>query len=64
MDTLGFLAREIEDFELARSVLCGSNPLQLPNFDERPLRISLFRGPHWQDGSIEMRDPADRSKKQ
>jgi Asp-tRNA(Asn)/Glu-tRNA(Gln) amidotransferase A subunit family amidase len=64
MDTLGFLAREIEDFELARSVLCGSNPLQLPNFDERPLRISLFRGPHWQDGSIEMRDVCQRAMTQ
>ncbi len=64
MDTLGFLAREIEDFELARSVLCGSRPLQLPNFDERPPRISLFRGPHWQDGSIEMRDVCQRAMTQ
>ena len=61
MDTLGFLAREIEDFELARSVLCGSRPAQLPDMNERPLRISLFRGPHWQDGSLEMRDVCQRT---
>jgi amidase len=64
MDTLGFLAREIEDFGLARSVLCGSRPLPPPNFDERPLRISLFRGPHWNDGSLEMRDVCQRAMAQ
>jgi Asp-tRNA(Asn)/Glu-tRNA(Gln) amidotransferase A subunit family amidase len=58
LDTLGFLAREVEDFELARSVLCGSVPVELPDF---PLRISLFRGPHWMDGSIEMRDVCHRA---
>jgi Asp-tRNA(Asn)/Glu-tRNA(Gln) amidotransferase A subunit family amidase len=58
LDTLGFLAREVEDFELARSVLCGSAPVELPDF---PLRISLFRGPHWMDGSIEMRDVCHRA---
>ena len=61
LDTLGFLAREVEDFELARSVLCGSSPAALPDLDDAPLRISLFRGPHWMDGSIEMRDVCQRA---
>ena len=61
LDTLGFLARDIADFELARSVLCGSHPVELADSEERPLRVSLFRGPHWSDGSIEMRDVCQRA---
>ncbi|MFT6372172.1 MAG: amidase [Gammaproteobacteria bacterium] len=61
LDTLGFIAREIEDFELARSVLCGSTPAKLIDLDAAPLRISLFRGPHWQEGSLEMRDVCNRA---
>lgn len=61
MDTLGFLAREVEDFELARTVLCGSTAAAMPDIEEAPLRISLFRGPHWMDGSVEMRDVCQRA---
>jgi amidase len=61
LDTLGFLAREVEDFELARSVLCGSTPSAIPDLEQTPLRISLFRGPHWMDGSLEMRDVCQRA---
>jgi amidase len=61
LDTLGFIAREIEDFELARSVLCGSTPAKLIDLEAAPLRISLFRGPHWQEGSLEMRDVCNRA---
>ena len=61
LDTLGFIAREIEDFELARRVLCGSSPAKLIDLDAAPLRISLFRGPHWHDGSLEMRDVCNRA---
>jgi Asp-tRNA(Asn)/Glu-tRNA(Gln) amidotransferase A subunit family amidase len=61
LDTLGFLARDIEDFELARSVLCGSAPLEFPVLEDNPLRISLFRGPHWMDGTLEMRDVCQRA---
>jgi amidase len=61
LDTLGFLAREVEDFELARSVLCGSTPSAIPDLQQTPLRISLFRGPHWMDGSLEMRDVCQRA---
>ncbi len=61
LDTLGFLARDIEDFELARSVLCGSTPAKSIDLEAAPLRISLFRGPHWHDGSLEMRDVCSRA---
>jgi Asp-tRNA(Asn)/Glu-tRNA(Gln) amidotransferase A subunit family amidase len=61
LDTLGFLAREIEDIELARSVLCGSTPVKSIDLEAAPLRISLFRGPHWHDGSLEMRDVCSRT---
>ena len=61
LDTLGFLAREVEDFELARSVLCGSNPAEIPDTENSSLRVSLFRGPHWGDGSLEMRDVCQRA---
>jgi len=61
LDTLGFVAREIEDFELARSVLCGSEAAAQPDFEAHPPRVALFRGPHWQDGSVEMRDVCQRA---
>ncbi|MFT5503740.1 MAG: Asp-tRNA(Asn)/Glu-tRNA(Gln) amidotransferase A subunit family amidase [Gammaproteobacteria bacterium] len=64
LDTLGFLARQIEDFELARSVLCKSQPADAIDHENRPLRISLFRGPHWNEGSMEMRDVCQRAMKQ
>ena len=60
MDTLGFLARDIEDFELARTVLCGSKPA-IADFDDTPLRVSLLRGAHWSEGSLEMRDVCQRA---
>ena len=61
LDTLGFLAREIEDFELARAVLCGSEAAPAIDLDRAPLRVSLFRGPHWNEGSVEMRDVCRRA---
>ncbi|MCR9136083.1 MAG: amidase [Alphaproteobacteria bacterium] len=61
LDTLGLLAREVEDLVLARSVLCGRSDRVPPDFDETPPRIALMRGPHWWDGSIEMRDVCQRA---
>ena len=61
LDTLGFLAREVEDFELARSVLCGSKPAPEVDQQKATPRISLFRGPHWQEGSVDMRDVCQRA---
>jgi amidase len=61
LDTLGFLAREVEDFVLARSVLCGSEPAAPVDYTETPLRVSLLRGAHWAEGSVEMRDVCQRA---
>lgn len=61
LDTLGMLAREVEDLIVARSVLCGSSDKPSPDFDETPPRIAMMRGPHWWDGSIEMRDVCQRA---
>lgn len=61
LDTLGLLAREVEDLILCRSVLCGSPASAAPHFADRAPRISLMRGPHWHEGSIEMRDTCQRA---
>jgi amidase len=61
LDTLGVLSREVEDAILARSVLCGSSSERQQDFDEAPPRIAMMRGPHWWEGSIEMRDVCQRA---
>ncbi len=55
LDTLGVMAREVEDIALARSVLCGTDPGLQGDFADRPPRIGFFLGPHWADGSNDMR---------
>ncbi|WP_445811101.1 amidase [Yoonia sp.] len=61
LDTLGILARDPRDFVLARCVLTGT-PMPAPlDFSGRLPRICLMRGPHWQDGSIEMREACRRA---
>ena len=60
LDTLGLLARNVDDLVLARSVLCGSEPVKAREFDELP-RVALMRGPHWWEGSVEMRDVCQRA---
>ena len=61
LDTLGVLAREPQDLILARSVLTGSAMPEPTDFSDTHPRIALMRGPHWQDGSIEMRDVCRRA---
>lgn len=64
LDTLGMLARSVEDMQLVRSVLCPNLPpaghSTLTDPDWRP-RIALMRGPNWWDGSLEMRDACQRA---
>ncbi len=61
LDTLGFLARQPEDFSLAYAVMTGS-PLPAPGaFTGTRPRIRLMRGPHWQEGSAEMREVVARA---
>ncbi len=55
LDTLGIMARDPYDLMLARAVLTGTEPPNPPDFGEALPRIGLTRGPHWQEGEIEMR---------
>ena len=64
LDTLGLLSRNVEDIQLARSVLSGAVADGGTNFDESPPRVVLMRGPHWDEGSIEMRDVCLRAMSQ
>ncbi|MFU0507054.1 amidase [Pseudaminobacter sp. NGMCC 1.201702] len=61
LDTLGLLARDPKDFILARAVLTGSALPLSPDFSDTMPLISLMRGPHWGDGSMEMRDVVSRA---
>lgn len=61
LDTLGLLARDPEDFVLAQSVLTGSALPHPPDFSDTMPRVGLMRGPHWWEGSMEMRDVVSRA---
>lgn len=61
LDTLGVLARDPRDLILARAVLLGQDVPAEPKFSDILPRISLMRGPHWTDGSVEMRDACMRA---
>ena len=61
LDTLGVLARDVQDLVLARSLLIGTLLPEPVDFNDDLPRISLMRGPHWWDGSIEMRDACTRA---
>ncbi|WP_282170339.1 amidase [Ruegeria atlantica] len=61
LDTLGLLARDPRDFVLTDAVMCRTDPAPPVEFDEALPRISLMRGPHWRDGSVEMRDTCTRA---
>lgn len=61
LDTLGVLARDPRDLVLARAVLLGQPVPNPSEFNDILPRISLMRGPHWWDGSMEMRDTCTRA---
>ena len=61
LDTLGLLSRYTEDLQLARRVLTGCNSNVQFDFNENKPRVALMRGPHWLDGSVEMRDVCERA---
>lgn len=61
LDTLGVLARGPQDLVLARSLLTETPLPAPPDFSDTVPRVSLMRGPHWQDGTIEMRDVCRRA---
>lgn len=61
LDTLGVLARTPQDLLLARSVLTGRPQPAPVDFSDAKPRIGMMRGPHWRDGSMEMRDACSRA---
>lgn len=61
LDSLGVLARDPQDLVLARSLLTETPLPAPPDYSDTVPRISLMRGPHWQDGTIEMRDVCRRA---
>jgi amidase len=61
LDTLGILAREPRDLALADAVLRDVELAPPLDFEDAMPRISLMRGPHWADGSVEMRDTCMRA---
>jgi amidase len=61
LDTLGVLARDPRDLQLARAVLLGQEITPPVDFTDILPRIALMRGPHWWAGGIEMRDVCTRA---
>lgn len=61
LDTLGVLARDPRDLVLADAVLRDAALPPAPDFGDHPPRVALMRGPHWMDGSVEMRDACLRA---
>ncbi len=56
LDSLGLLARSIDDLILSRAALCGT---LLPNdfpAESAPRAIALLRGPHWHEASQSTQD--------
>ncbi len=64
LDTLGLMAREVEDLVLGRAALCGLSQQIDPVFADRAPRIGLVRGPDWASGSEEMRGVCERAMSQ
>ncbi len=61
LDTLGVIARDPRDLALADAVLRDVDIATPPDFEDALPRISLMRGPHWTEGTAEMRDTCTRA---
>ncbi|MCV2866375.1 amidase [Albidovulum sediminicola] len=61
LDTLGVLARDPQDLVLAHALLTGTILPAPQDFSDILRCVSLMRGPHWQHGTIEMRDVCRRA---
>lgn len=61
LDALGLMARSVEDIALARSALGVGKPEVSSRFAENPPRIGFMRGPHWLEGTEDMRENCQRA---
>lgn len=61
LDTLGLLARKVEDLALGAAVLTRGEATIAGDFDSRPPRIALLRGPHWQEASAAARQACEEA---
>lgn len=61
LDSLGMLARDVADLMLARTVLSGSAVPDGNHFGNELPRVSLMRGPHWNEASPETRNACMRT---
>ena len=49
LDSLGLMARDIDDLILARAALCGTAlPHEITGYSP-PQKLAFFRGPHWEE---------------
>ena len=63
LDSLGLMARSVDDLMLALNVLHtvpNEQPIELASTSTR---IGFFRGPHWQEGSLDMREACELAAK-
>ncbi len=60
LDSLGVFAKSVSDLRLSRSALCRTTAHRDGNLGAAP-RIALFRGPHWSECSIQVRDACTRA---
>lgn len=63
-DTLGFLARSVDDCALAAAVLANEAPERRTVAATRPARVGLLRGPDWGEAGPDTRRALDEAARQ
>jgi amidase len=61
IDTVGVIARSVDDAALVAAVLMGAAPAALAGTARRPPRIALYRGPDWSKAQRSAEDALDRA---
>jgi amidase len=59
LDSLGLMARSVDDLMLTLNVLHALPIEELMEPALQTARIGFFRGPHWQEGSLDMREACE-----
>ncbi|ADE39955.1 amidase [Candidatus Puniceispirillum marinum] len=63
LDSLGLMARSVDDLMLTLNVLHAEPDVKLAEPFSSPTRIGFFRGPLWQEGSLVMREACELAAK-